>query len=258
MKTIAVFNLKGGCGKTTTATSLAAILRHKGYRVLLIDADAQRDATRVFRGVIEDEYTLYNVLGGGEPCGIKDAIQHQEFGDILPADQLLDEWVEDMKFTPTAEFLLDRQVRDLKDDYDFVIIDTHPSKSLIETSVLIASDYVLIPGPPEAFTAEGTLSVYNKIMDIRKSKNPRLKVLGFLVCRYKKNINLHREGVPQFKTVIEALGARLFNTTIRESAPVGYSQAAHMPLIDYDKRSDVEKDYEAFADEFLEAVRKDG
>ena len=258
MYKIALFNLKGGIGKTTTATALAAILGRKGYRVLLVDADFQHNSTTVYRGKIDDEYTLYNVLGGGESCSASDAVQHTEFGDLIAGDDLLCGWEKEMTYNPDAVFKLDEQLSALDRSYDFAIIDTHPSRSMLEESVLTAADSVIIPGFLDNFTADGIIMVCNYIMEIKQFKNPGLTISGFLaVCCEKRNA-LQKFLDDEFREVMHSLGTKMFDSTIRKAAIVGKSQNARMPLVFYSSKCDVEKDYEAFADEFLKDIGMEG
>lgn len=152
MKVIAVTNQKGGVGKTTTSLALHDALKERGYRVLLIDTDQQQSSTKQFKAVVEDEYTLFDVLT--EECGIDQAIQHLERGDIVAADNLLGRI--DVLLDGMKKYLhMRKALQTMKAEYDYIILDCPPALNTVLLNNLSACDEVIIPVTCEMMSLEG-------------------------------------------------------------------------------------------------------
>ena len=180
MKVYAIANQKGGIGKTTTATCIAAILQQKGYKVLLIDTDQQCNSTDTYRAKIESTATLYDVLLDENKIPLSEAIQQTESGDIIAADPLLRE--ADKKLTVDVEGLYRMQdaLVELNNEnkYDYVIIDTAPALNSLLHNVLIAADEVIIPLTADRYALQGLSQLNDSINAIKRRQNPKLKVAG--------------------------------------------------------------------------------
>lgn len=252
MQTICIANQKGGVGKTTTATTLAALLKLKGYRTLLIDADPQCNSTDTYRATTYKTPTLYDViLDQDDPLPINDAIQHTEIGDIIASDPELKG--ADSKFPADGEeyFKLQEALQNLS-DYDFVIIDTAPSDNKLLKNCLIAADQVVIPIVADRYSLQGLSDLNRTIVKIQKRNNPKLKIAGLLLIKYKRRQTLAREVKDALTDISTQMHTRVFDAAIRESASVQKAQAQRTTLLNYDSKSTAAVDYMAFVDELLQ------
>lgn len=254
MKVITIANQKGGIGKTTTATTMAGILTERGYKVLLIDADPQRNTTAVYNAKTEGEATLYDVLAGNPRLDINEAIQHTENGDIIASDKLMrDADIIFLQDSANGIFRLKDSLEDLKEDYDYVIIDTNPTIDRIMYNALVCADEVIIPTSAALFGVMGLSDLVETMAAIKKRINPGLHIAGILVVAYKGNTNFAKSVKEQLDAVAEQIGTKIFETPIRASIKVEESQARMLPLNKYAPYCTSNLDYNDFVDEFLKA-----
>lgn len=248
-KTYVIANQKGGIGKTTTATTLAGILG-ENYKTLLVDADPQGNSTSTYQAVIEDQSTLYDVMVDSDKVPLCEAIQHMENGDIVASDPLLSK----------AEKMLDGDVEGLYrlsdainevDDYDYIVIDTAPSLSVVLYNSLIAADEVIIPVTADAYSIQGLRQLYDTIKAVQKRQNRNLKIAGLLLVKYAGRSNLERKVLDDLEQIASEMGTKLFETKIRECVKTKEAQEAKKLLNSYAPKCNTMVDYYAFADELL-------
>lgn len=254
MKVYAIANQKGGIGKTTTATCIAAILQQKGYKVLLIDTDQQCNSTDTYRAKIESTATLYDVLLDENKIPLSEAIQQTESGDIIAADPLLRE--ADKKLTVDVEGLYRMQdaLVELNNEnkYDYVIIDTAPALNSLLHNVLIAADEVIIPLTADRYALQGLSQLNDSINAIKRRQNPKLKVAGLLLIKYTPRTLLAREVKDALHNIAKQMNTKVFRTAIRESTKAREAQAMRITLIKHAPLSTTEQDYESFVNELLQ------
>ena len=250
-KVITVANQKGGIGKTTTATAIASILNDMGFKTLLIDADPQGNSTDTYRAISKDTATLYDViLDLDDPLPINEAIQTTEMGDIIASDPLLKE--ADTKFPNDGNeyYLLDEALKKLK-GYKYVVLDTAPADNKLLKNCLVSSNTVVVPITADRYAIQGLADLNNSIMAIKKRSNPKLKIAGLLLIKYKQRQILAQE----VKTALEELSKKMkttvFKTTIRESSACQKAQASRKTLIKYAPKSTTAVDYYKFVEELL-------
>ncbi|MDA1509616.1 AAA family ATPase [Bacillus cereus group sp. TH36-2LC] len=194
-KVICINNNKGGVLKTTTTTNLAGVLSSKGYKVLIVDADNQGNATMAF-GVDKNALrtTIYDVLAGGVPP--EDAIinVHNTI-DLLPSNRELISFefdvIGDTKSYPEPFKLMTNALSHLKEVYDFILIDTPPSLGLMNGNVFTFTDHVVIPYAPELYSMDSLVEVVHVIRDFKQAFNPNLEILGVLRTLVNIHTNLH-------------------------------------------------------------------
>jgi len=193
---ISIANQKGGVGKTTTAVNLAASLADKGKKVLLIDADPQSNATtNLGFSRHHYEFNIYHVLVGSKKLSevvLKTAIDHL---DLAPSNIGLVGIEKEFYATRNTqrELLLKRGLEEVRDRYDFIIIDSPPALGPITINALGASDSVIIPIQCEFFALEGLAQLLNTVSLLRKTINPKLRIRGFLPTMYSKQNNLSKQ-----------------------------------------------------------------
>ena len=258
MKIIAISNQKGGVGKTTTAVNVAACLAGSEKRVLLIDMDAQCNASTglgIEKGV--HEISIYDVLTAGSKISINDAIvktTHVGYLDIIPADVNLAGLEIELVNEMNRERKLADALEDLEGDYDYIIIDSPPSLGLTTVNILTATDSVLIPIQCEYYALEGLAELLNTIRLVQKNLNPSLEIEGVLLTMYDGRLNLSRQVVEDVKSFFEN---QVFETIIPRNVKLSESPSFGKPVINYDIMSAGAIAYQNLAKEIIEKEGSD-
>lgn len=239
---------KGGVGKSSTSQALASTLGFQNKKVLLIDMDSQSNVT-YSSGVDNPQYSITDVLG--EDCKIDKALIHCKYYDLLAADYYLT----NIETTEGVEpILLKNAIEPIKNNYDFIVIDTPPTLGNLSFNSLVASDYVIIPTEPRPFALQGLGALNNTIESIRNNLNPTLKVLGILLIKYNNRTVLNRDIKDMIEDYAKQMNTIVFDTSIREGIAVPEAQTVKQPLIDYAKNSKPNIDYKAFTTELLQKI----
>ncbi len=249
MKVITVAIQKGGTGKSTTALNLAAGLKLKGNRVLALDLDAQGNLSgtaAVDKEVVDK--TILEVLAG--KISIKDAVQQSSIGDVVPANGTL-AGIDLVLKGPGSDHRLQEKLKQVENDYDYVVIDTPPALSILTVNALTACDLVVIPAQVDIYSLESINELSKTIEPIVQYNNPKLKIAGILFTRYSPRAVITRDLAELAEQYAQRLNTKIFKAKIREAITVKESQANCLSLFDYDKKAKVTQDYQAFIDEFL-------
>lgn len=231
-KIITIANQKGGVGKTTTAINLGAALGALDKKTLIIDADPQANATS---GV------------GFDPKTIKTSIYECLVNDVNPRDIILESENPnlfllpahidlvgaeiEMINMPNREYMMKMALQELKDDYDFIIIDCSPSLGLITLNGLTASDSVIIPVQCEYFALEGLGKLLNTIKIVQSRLNPDLEIEGILLTMYDTRLRLANQVVDEVKTHFQQL---VFDTIIHRNTKLGEAPSFGETIIMHD------------------------
>lgn len=247
---IAIANQKGGVGKTTTAVNLGASLAAAEQRVLVIDMDSQCNATSGL-GVRRDpaRSTLYEVLLGG--ASLASAIQpqvHLRFLDVVPATRDLAGVDVALASRPDRHARLRHALSDIRELYDFVLIDCSPAISLLTLNTLVAADTVLIPLQTEYYSM-AAVSQFSEVVDaVRGNMNRRLGIEGVLLTMYDGRLKLARE-VEQEAS--EHFGSRVFRTRIPRNVSLAEAPSFGKPALVYDINSPGAQAYLELAKEII-------
>ena len=247
-KVVAVANQKGGVGKTTTAINLSTVLAKKGKKVLLIDADPQGNATSGI-GVDKNQgFSTYDVLI--EDIMIENTLQETSIKnlDLCPSNINLAGAEVQLVKLERRERRLKEKLDEIKDEYDFVIIDCPPSLGLITLNAFTAADSVLIPVQCEYYALEGLGQLINTINLVRQSTNQDLTIEGALLTMYDQRTNLSNQVVKEVKKYFEN---KVYKNIIPRNVRLSEAPSYGMPITVYDPRSKGARAYEKFAKEFL-------
>ena len=248
-RTIAIANQKGGVGKTTTAINLSSCLAEAGQRVLTIDFDPQGNATSglgLEKGQIED--TVYEMMLGD--CSFEDCLQRevQEDLDVLPSDSNLPGAEIELQDVENKQFVLKSHLDQVKNDYDFIIIDCPPSLSLLTLNALVAADTVLVPIQCEYYALEGLSQVLRTINIVKRKMNPSLEMEGVVFTMYDARTNLSLEVVENVKN---NLNEKIYKTIIPRNVRLAEAPSHGMPINIYDSKSTGAESYRLLAAEVI-------
>ena len=246
---ISVANQKGGVGKTTTTVNLGASLAFVGKKILLVDSDAQGNATSGM-GIRKPDVThdIYDVLVNEVP--IQDAIYptSRENLDIVPATLQLAGAEIELTSMMARESRLKMALNEVKDQYDFILIDCPPSLGHLTINAFTASDSILIPVQCEYYALEGLSQLLNTVRLVQKHFNPELEIEGVLLTMYDARTNLGAEVVEEVRRYFQE---RVYDTIIPHNIRLSEAPSHGMSIIDYDIRSKGAEVYQALAKEVL-------
>lgn len=249
-KIIAIANQKGGVGKTTTAINLAASLAALEYKTLLIDADPQANATS---GLGLDPNTIdrsvYEAIID-EEMNIKDIIIDTAFPNLYLAPSHIDLVGAEIEMLdlPNREMRMKEVVEQIRNAYDFILIDCSPSLGLITINALSAADSVIIPVQCEFFALEGLGKLINTIKIVQSKLNPKLDYEGILLTMYDSRLRLCNQVVEEVRQHFSTL---VFDAMIARNIRISEAPSYGVPIIAFDAKSTGSKNYISLAKEIL-------
>lgn len=249
-RTIAIVNQKGGVGKTTTAINLGAYLAWLGKFVLLIDIDPQANATSGL-GVDLSKLTkgVYNTLV--EPISFREIVAasgHQGY-KIAPATPDLAGARVELVNLDNREYLLAEKMLEVKNDYDYIIIDCPPSLDLLTINGLVAADEVIIPVQAEYLALEGLSQLLNTINLVKENLKSELSILGAVVTMYDKRNKLSHQVLNELR---QHFPHRLFGTIVPRNVRLTEAPSFGQSILSYDPGSIGGRAYEKLAREIIE------
>jgi chromosome partitioning protein len=250
-KAIAIFNQKGGVGKTTTNINLAACLAIKGKKVLILDIDPQGNTTSGI-GVSKKnlDKTVYNILVDQDFDPNEAVIQTIVPNlDLIPASVDLAGAEVELVSMKGRETSLKKGLDKIRHKYDYIFIDCPPSLGLLTINSLTAVDSVLIPIQCEFYALEGVSQLVSTIELVKKSLNPRLSVQGVILSMFDGRTNLSVQVVQEVK---KYFGSKVYTTVIPRNVRLAEAPSYGMPITEYDPKSKGAEAYMDFAEEFLE------
>ena len=247
---IAVANQTGGVGKTTTSINLAACLAEKGKKVLAVDMDPQGNLTSGL-GVDKDsvEKSIYELIIG--EVDIKEVINKEvlENLDIIPTSIDLSAAEIELIGVDDKEYILRNAIDQVKDQYDFVIIDCPPSLSMLTINAMTTADSVIVPIQCEYYALEGLSQLIHTVELVKDRLNSKLEIEGVVFTMYDARTNLSLQVVENVK---DNLQQNIYKTIIPRNIRLAEAPSYGLPINKYDPKSTGAESYMRWADEVIE------
>lgn len=252
-RVISIFNQKGGVGKTTTNVNLCAALALNGKKVLSIDIDPQANSTSGF-GVDKNhtEFTIYDVLIEGYDIAKTIVKTDIEKLNIVPSNIELSGAEIELATSTKREKTLKEQIKNIKDNYEYIIIDCPPSLGLLSLNALTASDSVIIPIQCEYYSLEGVGQLIDTIRLVNKTLNPQLEIEGVLLNMFDGRTNLSIQVVEEVKKYFKN---KVYRTVIPRNIRLAEAPSFGQPIMLYDDKSKGSEAYRKLAKEIINSSK---
>ena len=246
---IAVANQKGGVGKTTTSINLSACLAEAGQKVLVVDVDPQGNTTSGL-GVDKNnvENTIYEMMLGEctvEESIIKDVLENL---DVMPSNVNLAGAEIDLIGVDEREYILQKAMEKVRNNYDFIIVDCPPSLSMLTVNAMTASDTVLVPIQCEYYALEGLSQLIHTINLVKQRLNPDLEMEGVVFTMYDARTNLSLQVVENVKSNLKQT---IYKTIIPRNIRLAEAPSHGLPINIYDSKSTGAESYRLLAEEVI-------
>ena len=252
-KVIAIANQKGGVGKTTTAINVSSILAKKGRKVILIDGDPQGNATSGLGVDKNVEFSLYDVLINEVDINLTLQNTCVKNLKLCPSNVNLAGAEAELVNLMSREQRLKEKLDEIKDEYDYIIIDCPPSLGLVTLNIFTASDSILIPVQCEYYALEGLGQLINTINLVKKHLNKNLAIEGAVLTMYDMRTNLSNQVVREVKRYFDD---KVYRTVIPRNVKLSEAPSYGMPISLYDPNSKGARCYEKLTREIIKSNEK--
>ena len=254
-KVINIFAQKGGVAKTSTIIETAAVLKIRGYKVLVIDLDQQCSLTKNVGGNISGQ-TIYEVMHA--ECTINDAVQHLELFDLITGSASLSKVADEI--TDDEDLYLLKDIIELVDnEYDYVFIDNNPGRSNLVTMTYIASDYFIIPTECDEGSKDAVVTTQQDInmLKTKTGKKDNARILGYILSRY-ENTTMHQLALEDLQKLAakSKVKPKPFVAKVRKSIKVSEAKTLHSSVVAEYKGLPLADDFVNIADEIIKRTDK--
>lgn len=253
-KVLAIFNQKGGVGKTTTNVNLSACLAKLGKRILVIDIDPQGNTTSGF-GVDKNslEYSTYDVLINETNITRTIIETNIENLHLVPSNVELAGAEIELTKKDNRELALRKAIMEITDEYDYVFVDCPPSLGLLTINALAAVDSVIIPIQCEYYALEGVSQLIDTIRLVKRNLNPQLEIEGVVLSMFDGRTNLSIQVVDEVKRYFKS---KVYTTIIPRNVRLAEAPSYGLSIVDYDPKSKGAEAYMELAQEFLDNMEE--
>lgn len=256
---ISILNFKGGVGKTTTSINLGAALAMSGSKVLIIDVDGQRNATSILRygktdkdAQEENSQTIFEFLTGetSELFCYDTAIDNLT---LVPSSEDMRNIEIKLNARKNREHILGKFARQMREYFDYILIDCPPGKGVIIDNAMTASDHIVIPITCEMLSLEGMTDLMREVQEVKEELNDNLNILGLLATMYDGRIKMHRQ---LYEALRDNFPGKVFDTRIRRNTSLGEFLGNAPSIFQYAPESNGAADYQSFANEFVQKLKE--
>ena len=253
MKSIMVFNQKGGVGKSTTVGNLLAEFSKRGKKVLGIDIDGQGHLTKFLNVDTTGKNTVFELLK--KDATFLDTVCKTKYGDLIPSDNALQTNMLVFAQDPLFMYRIKSLLEEISSIYDLVLIDCPPALNQVTLSALGGANYLIIPTETEKFSIDGVRQIIETVNSVKSQLNKDLKVLGLLITKYHGRRLMTRSAEQLLESVArDYFDSKLIKTRISFMADIPYSQAANLCVSDYKPKSKSAKEFSELAESILAEV----
>lgn len=253
MRIIGIANNKGGVGKTTSTLNIGVGLANKGKKVLLVDADPQGNLTDNFINKNRLEGTIKEVIEGNKKAEEVILKNVRNNIDLIPSNNMLNGTETQIINTISKETLLERALEPIKNNYDYILIDSAPSLNVLTLNCLTASDEIIIPIQAGYYSLTGTNDVLKTISQVKQLIKPSLTIGGVLLTMYDERNNMHKDVL---ETLQKHFNGTLYKTIIRRNIKLDEAVSHHLDIYQYDPTSNGAIDYSNLVEEILKQEKK--
>lgn len=254
MKSIMVFNQKGGVGKSTTVGNLLAEFAKRGKKVLGIDIDGQGHLTKFLGIDTTGKDTVFELLK--KEATFSETVCKTKYGDVIPSDNALQTNMLVFAQDPLFMYRIKTLLEEVASQYDLVLIDCPPALNQVTLAALVAVDYLIIPTEAEKFSIDGVKQIIDTVNQVRAQLNKGLKILGLLITKYHGRRIMTRSAEKLLAQVAkDYFDSKLFATKISFTADIPYSQAGNQSVGDFKPKSKAAKEFAELAETILTEVK---